>query len=362
MKPTTPPKFGAINLFNSMPKVSVVILNWNGKKFLHACLTSLRKLTYKPVEVILVDNNSSDGSVEFVKKNFSWVKLVVNTRNDGFAKGNNIGFKKSTGKYILFLNNDTIVTPTFLQSMVRQMEHDASIGCMQPQMRMMDHKELQDEAGGYLTHFGFLYHYGYKKKYALSPYKLKREVFSIKGACMIVPRRVFEEIGKFDEDFFIFFEETDVCHRIWLAGYRVIYDPTTYIFHMVGGDTGNKYSYQRRIYLTVKNMTCSYFKNFGTRNIVTVFPLFLGVQCGLVLSFILKFQWYLVWAVIQAYSWNIANIPTTLKKRAFIQHSLRKISDDELNSHVLYDPDMYYFIHSFKDTAHTYIDKPIHEI
>ena len=349
---------GVKNSFKAMPKVSVVILNWNGKKFLDVSLSSLHKVTYASLEVIVVDNHSSDGSVSYIRRKFPWVRLIALSHNAGFAGGNNIGFKKSTGKYVLFLNNDTKVTPKFLEPLVAQMEKDPTIGCIQPQMRMMANDALQDEAGGYLTHCGFLYHYGYKKKHALKPYRNRREVFSIKGACMILPRLVFERIGMFDEDFFIFFEETDVCHRIWLSGFRVIYDPVTYISHVVGGDTTNKYSYQRRIYLTFKNMTCSYLKNFGFLNMFTIYPLFLLIQAGLVGSFVVKLRGDLLWAVVRAYGWNIRNIGSTLKKRKDIQ-ATRKISDRELNKRVLYDPDWNYYSHSLQDTADTYIDMPI---
>lgn len=341
-----------------MPKVSVVILNWNGKRYLHKCITSLSKVAYKPLEVILVDNNSTDGSTEYIKKNFPWVKVVQNSENVGFAQGNNIGCKNATGDYVLFLNNDTVVTPDFLRVLINSMQKDSRIGCIQPQMRIMDNTTLQDEAGGYLTHGGFLYHYGYKKSHKLKIYHQRREAFSLKGACILIPRKVFLEVGEFDADFFIFFEETDLCYRLWLAGYKVVYDPSVYIYHTVGGDTKDRYSYERRIYLTFKNMTCSYLKNFGTRNFLCIYPGFLGIQILLCLYYLITFQWLLLRAIIKAYAWNISHLRSTLIKRSIVQNHIRKLTDRDVNKHILHNPSLRYLVCSLTSTQH-YVDSPI---
>lgn len=343
-----------------MPKVSVVILNWNGKKFLKNCLTSLSNLSYKPLEVIVIDNNSNDGSVTYVQRNFSWVRIVASKKNLGFAGGNNLGYTYASGKYILFLNNDTIVRPNFLSQLVKEMEADKTIGCLQPQMRIMNNKNLQDEAGAYLTRTGFLYHYGFRKNHSLPVYSNQREIFSVKGACMLVPKKVLEQVGLFDEDFYIFFEESDLCYRIWLAGFRVIYDPSVYIYHYVGGDTTKGYPYARRIYLTFKNMNCCYLKNFGTLNLLTIFPFFVGIQVLLVLFFLLTGKFDVVKAALSAYYWNFINIRHTLGKRYTIQKQ-RKIKDSALNGHFLFNPELSYLYYSIRN-AQFYQDKPIHTV
>ncbi len=329
-----------------MPKVSIVILNWNGKKFLKDCLTSLSRINYQPVEILVVDNNSSDGSVEFVKQKFPQAKLIANRQNYGFAKGNNLGLKAATGEYILFLNNDTVVTPDFLRLMIEDFQQDLTLGCIQPQMRMMTDKTRLDEAGAYLAFNGFLYHYGYRKDYRLPNYQVPREIFSAKGACMLIPRKVIAKVGGFDEDFFIFFEETDLCYRIWLAGYTVRYEPRSVIYHLTGGDTVDRYSYSQRIYLTFRNMNCAYLKNFGTRNLLMIFPLFVVMQLGVLFSFILQRRFYLLPPVFKAWGWNIIHLQQTLKKRKIIQHHLRKLADRELNRHIVRNPrpSYYYYL------------------
>lgn len=327
-----------------MTKVSIIILNWNGKRFLKKCLNSFKKVKYSPLEIIVVDNNSSDGSQEYVKKFHPQVKLIENKQNQGFATGNNAGFKASTGDFILFLNNDTKVTPKFLNLLMADFKKDPQLGCLQPQMRIMDKPHLIDEAGAYLTPTGFLYHFGFRQNRHQTRYQKKREIFSAKGACLLIPRPVLKKVGIFDDDFFIFFEETDLCYRIWLAGYKVAYQPKAVIYHVVGGDTTDKYKYARRIYLIFKNMNCCYLKNFGFFNFLTIYPFFLSVQGAVILYFLITLKLDLLKVIGQAYLWNLINLPKTLQKRNKVQRKIRKVSDRELRSQIMVcPPPSYYF-------------------
>lgn len=340
-----------------MPTVSIIVLNWNGKRFLRNCLDSLRKLTYKSIEVIVVDNNSTDGSQDFIKKKYPEFILIENKKNSGFAGGNNIGFNVSKGKYVVFLNNDTVTTPDFLEPLIRDCEEDSRFGCLQPQMRLLYDKNRLDEAGSFMTFTGFLYHYGYHKNYNSEKYNIKKEIFSAKGACIFLPRKVLKKVGLFDEDYFIFFEESDLCFRLWLAGYKVAYEPKSLIYHAEGGDTtaSDKFKYERRIYLIFRNTTCTYLKNFGILNFLTIFPLFISVQASVLIYFLLKLRLNLVKAIISAYLWNIVNIKKTLIKRKLIQKS-RKISDTELNKIVMLNPRLDYYYYSLFKTTRDYKD------
>ncbi len=342
-----------------MPKkVSVIVLNWNGKNFLKNCLDSLQKVTYSPLEIIVVDNHSTDGSAEFVKKNYPKFVLIENKKNYGFAEGNNIGFYASKGDCVLFLNNDTVVTPSFLEPLMADFREDSKIGCLQPQIRVLKDKDLLDEVGSFMTFTGFLYHYGFRKKYNQEKYREMREIFSAKGACIIFPRKILKKIGLFDKDFFIFFEETDLCFRVWLSGHKVVYEPKSVIYHVVGGDTSSsdKYRYERRINLTFKNMNCSYLKNFGTRNLIMVYPIFLSVQMCIFLLFLIQLRFNLLRAIIKAYWWNIINFKTTLKKRAHVQKSIRKVPDSEINKFIKLTPRLSYYYFSLFKTTQEYND------
>ena len=281
------------------PKVSVVILNWNGKEYLANCLASLAKASYATFEVIVVDNNSSDGSVEFVRKNFPRVKVIASNINLGFASGNNLGFRKATGKYVVFLNNDTVVTEDFLAPLVSDLEKDEFLGCVEPQLRMLSEPRLIDQVGSFLTSTGYLYHYGFHKPFNKAIYQNRREIFSAKGACMMLPRKVLQKVGVFDDDFFIFFEETDLCYRLWLAGYSVLYEPKSIIYHRTGGDTSDTYAYERRVYLSTKNMLCCYLKNFGLLNLLTIFPILILMQGLVAINFLVRGKPSLTSAVIR---------------------------------------------------------------
>lgn len=146
-------------------------------------------------------------------------------------------------------------------------------------MRVMNEKNLIDSAGSFMTFTGFLYHFGYRKDYKLATYNKQQEIFSAKGACILIPRTVLQKVGAFDEDFFIFFEETDLCFRIWLAGYTVVYEPKSIIYHFVGGDTSasDSYKYAKRMYLIFKNMNCSYVKKLWYEKFFNSFP---NVYCS----------------------------------------------------------------------------------
>ena len=341
-----------------MTKVSIVIVNWNGKKFLKNCLDSLRKITYNPVEIIVVDNNSTDESGTFVKKYYPKVKLIENKKNYGFAGGANIGFKHVSGSYVLFLNNDTVVTADFLEPLLADFLKDPTIGCLQSQMRVLKDKSILDVAGDFMSFTGFLYHYGYRKKANLEKYGRQKMIFSAKGACMIFPRSLLQKIGLFDEDFFIFFEETDLCFRVWLAGYKVLYEPKSVIYHVDGGDTSSsdKYNYERRIYLIFRNMNCSYLKNFGTRNLLTIFPVFAITQTFMLIYYLIAFRFHLVRAIFKAYWWNILNLNKTLEKRRFIQSKIRKVSDKDINTYIKMSPRWSFYYYTLFRTTQEYND------
>lgn len=174
-------------------------------------------------------------------------------------------------------------------------------------------------------------------------YRTTRVVFSAKGACMLIPKHAFEEVGGFDEDFFIFFEETDLCHRLWLAGYKVLYQPDSYIYHVAGGDTTDTYNYERRVYLTFKNMNCSYLKNFGTLYLATIYPVFAVFQIGVLFYFLMSLRLGVVAAILKGWWWNLVNLQTTLKKRNNIQQNIRKVTDRGIRRSIYYNPGLYYY-------------------
>ena len=209
----------------SAPKVSIIIVNYNGKELLQKCLDSLLKVNYDNFEIILVDNNSTDGTVEFITKNYPSLIIIKLDSNKGFAEPNNVAAKISKGKYLLFLNNDTVVTPNFISEMVKVMETDKKIAICQSLLLKPDGSV--DSSGDFIDHLGVVYN---------SKTKIDeiREVSSAKGASMLVRSDIFEKLDGFDQKFFVTFEDVDLCWRSWILGYRVLIIPTSIVYHEGG--------------------------------------------------------------------------------------------------------------------------------
>ena len=211
----------------SFPKVSVIIVNYNGKALLEKCLESLSKVNYENFEIIVVDNNSTDGSIELVTKNYTSIILLKLNSNKGFAEPNNIGAKIANGKYLLFLNNDTIVTPNFISEMVQVIENDKKIAICQSLLLKPD--ESVDSSGDFIDHLGVVYN-STKKTDEI------REISSARGASMLIRKDVFDILEGFDEKFYVSFEDVDLGWRTWMIGYKVILTPKSVVYH-VGGQT-----------------------------------------------------------------------------------------------------------------------------
>src|SRR3990172_10853906 len=160
-------------------KVTVLIPNYNGKKWLEGLLPTLKKVSYKNLEVLMVNNGSTDDSAEFLKEKYPNIKVLEIKKNRGYAGANNLGVKRATGKYILFLNNDTNVTPNFLEPLVEKIENDKTIGAVQPQIRNMVDKNAIDSIGSFFTFTGFLYHYGYFQNATEKKYNKELSIYSV---------------------------------------------------------------------------------------------------------------------------------------------------------------------------------------
>ncbi len=312
--------------------VSIIIVNYNGKDHLKKCLPSLEKQKYHPIQTIIVDNASQDGSVEFITKNYPRIELVQNNANLGFAEGNNVGYDAVKGEYVLFLNNDTEVTDNFLIELVKIAEADKTIGGVQSKILLMDQPDTLDSVGAYLTNTGILYHFGVNKKDG--PFYNKCvPVYSAKGACLLIKRTVLEQVlvdnKIFDERYFAYFEETDLCHRIWLAGYKLLYVPQSVIYHKLGA-TSMKFSNAFVQFHSFKNRINSYMKNLEMYSFLKIMTIHLLICQVAVLFYATQGKMKISFAIEKAIIWNICNLPETLRKRKYIQAKIRKISDHDL--------------------------------
>ena len=319
---------------NDFPLVSIIVANWNGGEIFKNCLKSLTRLDYPNFELIVVDNGSVDGSERYVnsiKKLSPQYKLILNEKNLGFAKANNQGFRISAGEFILLLNNDTTLAFDLLSKLVRRMKEDQTIGVIQPKIFLMHKRGYLDNAGSYLTKIGFLQHWGFNKKDG-KEFRQETEIFSAKGACLFTRREVIKKVGLFDEDFVSYFEESDFCWRVWLAGYRIIFYPQTSIRHKLG------FTIRRQNVLDInyhyyKNRISSLIKNLEAKNLLVILPLHISISLGIMVAFLIKGHPKNSFIIAKSFGWNLFNLPRTLKKRALIQ-SKRKVKDDFLFTHL----------------------------
>lgn len=317
------------------PLVSIIIVNWNGLGILKDCLSTLVRVNYKDLEIIVVDNGSVDGSIEFLEE-FKFrgeeIILIKNSNNLGFAIANNQGFEKAKGAYILLLNNDTKVEPNFLSLLVKKLESEPQVGVIQPKIFIMDKKDYLDNVGSYLTRLGFLQHVGFMEKDS-SIYNTERIIFSAKGACMLIKREVIEKVGLFDCDFGSYFEESDFCWRVWLAGWKVMFYPEAKIYHKVGFSSKR----QNQIFVNYhsnKNRICTLIKNLNITNLFLIVSAHLLINLGLSLFYLIKLQLAKSWMIWKAILWNIWFLPKTLIKRSQVQ-KLRRVSDEFLFQDIL---------------------------
>lgn len=213
---------------SSFPKVSVIIVNYNGSHHLVNCLDSLKATDYPSFDLILVDNSSTDNSLQIVEDGFPDCKVIRFKENMGFSIANNIAAKGADGEYLAFLNNDTKVTPSWLTELVKVIEAEPTIAIAQSSL--LKFAGDIDSNGDFITRFGRTYN---SKK---NGFKDPREILSARGAAMIIRKSTFEELGGFDEDYFVSFEDVEIGWRAWIVGYKVVLVPSSVVYHE-GGST-----------------------------------------------------------------------------------------------------------------------------
>jgi GT2 family glycosyltransferase len=240
------------------PKISVIVVNWNGKHFLDTCLTALGRQSFTDFEVILVDNGSADGSEEYVRANFPEVRLLALEENRGFTGGNIAGWKEARGELIILLNNDTEVHPRWLEEI-----HGASLaypeaGGFACKMLMFDERTRIDNCGFELAATGTSFDLG-RGRTDGPEWSRPREVFGACGGAAVYQRSMLEKVGFFDDDFFMTFEDVDLNFRAQLQGFKCIFVPGAIVYHHLRG-TMRKHN-ARQIFFSQRNNEYFYLKN-----------------------------------------------------------------------------------------------------
>jgi len=240
-----------------MARVDVIILNYNGEYFLRPCLTALKAQTYQDFEIILVDNASTDGSLYLLKTEFPEVRVLALPENLGFCAGNNRGIQATSGEYVALLNNDTEVTPGWLEALVNALDRNPEVGfCASLMIRISDRKTIDSAGIIFFTHG-----VGAKRGSGESAgnYIRQERVFGACAGAAIYRRNMLQEIGFFDESFFAFDEDIDLSFRAQLRGYKCQYVPEAVVFHHVGGSF-NRF-FKNNIKCIRRNMLETLLKN-----------------------------------------------------------------------------------------------------
>ncbi len=256
-----------------MKKATIIIPNYNGLKFMEMCMSALEKQTYKDFEILVVDNGSTDGSVEWLKENE--IPSIFLPENTGFSGAVNVGIKASKTPFVILLNNDTEAKEGYVEALIREIERSPKIFSVSPKMIQLYHKELMDDGGDMYSIMGWAYQRGVGQE--IERYNRACNVFSACAGAAIYRREVFEEIGYFDEMHFAYLEDIDVGYRAKIAGYYNRYCPSAEIYHVGSGTSGSKYN-EFKVRLAARNNVYLNYKNMpGWQLLLNSIPIGLGI-------------------------------------------------------------------------------------
>ncbi len=321
---------------------SVVILNYNGKRDLMECLASVFRSVHDAFEVILIDNGSFDGSIQSVKNEFGnddRLKVVRLLQNNGIAGPTNIGISHSIGKYIVFLNNDTIVDQHWLWELERVMESDYTIGAAQCKLLSFHNPTVLDGAGIAIDLHGCPMEKG--GRYYLSgetdrgQFRNLSEIFGAAYPAMIVRRGVLKETGLFDPKFFCYMEDVDLSWRIRLRGYKIVLASQAIVYHKRGSTTSK--NVHPDFWLEVawhyrKNRIAMLVKNYSGTTLLKQAPFLVGLYFLFLLNdiFIVRDSRAVVGS-IRAVAWNLKELGYLIEMRWRVQNEIRRIEDHQLS-------------------------------
>jgi GT2 family glycosyltransferase len=317
---------------NSKKKIAVIIVTYNAQDYLPDLFGSLERQDCPGnlVEIVVVDNGSRDGTVEYIKNKFQIpnskqfkIKLIENKENSGFAKGNNIGIRealKNKSDYIVLLNQDMVVTPNWLDELVRVVENDKKIGAVQPMIMLWDEKDKIQTSGNKIHFLGF----GYSGEYRCQMSDVRCQMSDVvyaSGAAMLIKREVLEKIGLFDEALRVYHEDLDLGWRMRLAGYQIKVVSKSIVYH--------KYSFTKnneKYYLMERNRLIVLLKYYKLLTLILILPTFLFMEFGL-WFFVLRSGWGR--EKLRSYRDFLKTLPQTLIKRKEIQRQ-RLIKDKDI--------------------------------
>jgi GT2 family glycosyltransferase len=308
-----------------LKKTAIVILNWNGQRFLEKFLPQVVLHSSEVADVIIADNASTDNSLQWLAAHYPNVRVLRNIKNYGFAQGYNEALKKVPHDYYILLNSDIEVTANWIQPLFEMMESDRLIAACQPVIRswhQKNHFEYAGAAGGFIDHFGYPFCRGrifQEIEEDCGQYNDPAEIFWATGACIMVRASLYQRFGGFDDDFFAHMEEIDFCWRMKNAGYKIMFCPGSVVYHVGGGTLPKKSSL--KTYLNFRNNLTLIFKNIPSEKIFYTFLARWVLDWIAALKFLLQGGISDFLAVLRAHWFFIFNIGKQIRKRRKIFQS-----------------------------------------
>jgi GT2 family glycosyltransferase len=302
-------------------RASIIIVSYNGRQYLEGCLSSLRS-DMRDGEVIVVDNASTDGSVEWLQTHFPEVRLICNPRNRGFAAACNQGAEAARGEVLVFLNQDTRVAPGWLAPLVGALEEGEKVGLTTSKVLLMSHPGRIHLCGQDVHYTGLVFSRGFYLPE--SEFNHPEEVGAVSGASFAIKRDVWEILGGFDEAFYMYYEETDLCWRAQLMGYRCRFVPGSVVDH----DYQPGVTSTARFYYATRNRVIMLLKNWGCATLFLLIPVLLLTELVEV-SMAARQGWVGIHTKLRASFWILKHFTTVLRQREAAQ-SLRSIPDSEI--------------------------------
>lgn len=314
--------------------VSVIIVNHNGIDFVGDCLRSVLESKDVELEVIFVDNGSTDGSLEFVRENFydRRLKVIANGKSLGPARGRNIGAKEAIGECLVFLDNDTQVNPDAIGELIKPLEVDRTIGAAQAKLLRLASDRMYDCAGDYLGPLGFLIERSKGAK-DIGQFDYQADILSAKSAASVIRRDLFNKLQGFDEDYYMYLEETDLSFRVWLSGLRVVFAPCAVVYHAFETPKKKAKKYYSKYivrYCGSRNYISTLIKNLQFGSLLKILPLHICSWITIAFLFLFKGSIADFYYIMKGISWNIFNIGLLIDKRNKINNQIRRVSDRDI--------------------------------
>ena len=311
------------------PLVSVVIPHYGGTDILGECLTSLNKCSYPNLEIIVVDNNFPDDSIQFIKSNFTEVKLIRSEFNRGFAGGCNFGVQHAKGEYLLILNNDTIHEPDWIDHLVNMLESNPNISSVQPKIKNYDKRDYFDYAGacgGFMDKYCFPFARGRifsTVEKDEGQYDESIQIFWASGTAFLTRKNVFDKVGGFDEILFAHMEEIDYHWKSQMMGHEIWVEPASVIYHK--GAVTLPVSSPKKTYLNYRNSLILLLTNYPKMTPIRLLFPRLFLEFISLLKEVITFKWGHAFAILRSWMWILSHLSLLKKRRDVLKSDNIKI-------------------------------------